>query len=173
MTAPSTIPIRDNERCERLVSAMNSGVLVLCDAGEPYAVPMNHSFRDGTLYFHCATAGRKLDFLRKNPRVVYVVSRHFGPPENLGTRADCHGKWESLILHGTARIPTDPAEAKEAFARFMEGQGRPGFEATPEILEETRAIVVTVERMTLRREPERKRPEFFEWVPPEGRGETR
>jgi nitroimidazol reductase NimA-like FMN-containing flavoprotein (pyridoxamine 5'-phosphate oxidase superfamily) len=37
--------------------------------GQPYIVPVCFGYDDGTLYFHSATAGRKLDVLRKNNAV--------------------------------------------------------------------------------------------------------
>lgn len=169
MAYPPPDPVRNDELCEKIVTGAATGVLVLCRGDEPYAVPMNHAYRDGRLYFHCADAGHKLDLLRANPKVVYVVSTYFGPSEKFVGSVNCHGKWESVLVYGTAAIPEDPATAGEAFARFMEGQGRPGFVATPEVLATTRAIVVTVDRMTVRREPVCKQVEFFEWGPRERR----
>lgn len=165
MTCPPPNPVRDNGLCERIVIGAATGVLVMSRGDEPYAVPMNHSFFEGRLYFHCAPEGMKLDFLRANPKVVYVVTTYFGPPEKYVGTANCHGKWESAIVYGTAAIPADDAAAGDAFVRFMDGQGRPGFVPTREILAGTRALVVTVDRMTVRREPERKMVEFYEWRP--------
>lgn len=45
--------------------------------GQPYVVPMNFGFtlapEQLTLVFHSASAGRKLDMLRANPRVSFCV----------------------------------------------------------------------------------------------------
>jgi len=43
--------------------------LGLCDDGIPYVVPMNFGYESGTVYFHCAPEGRKLEIIRKNPKV--------------------------------------------------------------------------------------------------------
>jgi len=41
----------------------------LVDGSEPYIVPMSFGYDGECFSFHCAPAGRKLDLLRRNPRV--------------------------------------------------------------------------------------------------------
>ncbi len=47
--------------------------LGLCDGGRPYVVPVSFGFDDGALYFHTAPDGRKIDIMRRNPRVCFEV----------------------------------------------------------------------------------------------------
>jgi len=51
--------------------------LAMCDEDMPYIVPLNfgYTLTDGvlTLYFHCAPEGRKVDILRRNPRVCFEM----------------------------------------------------------------------------------------------------
>lgn len=49
------------------------GHLALCDGDEPYVLPMNFGVSDGAIYFHCASEGRKLEILRKNPKGCFQV----------------------------------------------------------------------------------------------------
>ncbi len=71
-------------RAERAMGAEETDQLlrdgqfgVLCvggGAGIPYGVPLSYVFRDGIIYFHCATgAGVKLALLKENPRVCFTV----------------------------------------------------------------------------------------------------
>jgi nitroimidazol reductase NimA-like FMN-containing flavoprotein (pyridoxamine 5'-phosphate oxidase superfamily) len=50
----------------------------MSDGDTPYVVPLNfgYEYDEGkglTLYFHCATEGRKLDIMRKNPKVCFEM----------------------------------------------------------------------------------------------------
>ena len=43
----------------------------MADEAGPYIVPLNFGFSDDSLYFHSAHKGRKIDILKKNPRVCF------------------------------------------------------------------------------------------------------
>ena len=40
----------------------------------PYVLPMNYGYKDGVLYFHTATAGKKLEMIRLNPKVAFEIT---------------------------------------------------------------------------------------------------
>ncbi len=49
------------DECAELLARQKRGVLsVISPTGYPYALPLNHYFLDGKLYFHCATDGHKI-----------------------------------------------------------------------------------------------------------------
>jgi nitroimidazol reductase NimA-like FMN-containing flavoprotein (pyridoxamine 5'-phosphate oxidase superfamily) len=160
--------VLSNEECEKMIEGTYQGILVMCREREPYAVPMNHAYRAGRFTFHCAPTGEKLDLIRENPRVVYVINRYWGRPEDRARGLKCHGCWESVIARGSARVVEDREELREAFKSFMAYQGKASFEPSEKALLETRAIVVDVERMTARRENDKKETEFYVWEPPRG-----
>ena len=156
------VPKPNNAECERILDSYDVGVLVTCRDGEPYAVPMNQAYHDGKLYFHCATTGKKLDMIRANPRVSYVVSREIGDPAVAEESRMCHRDWESVIACGRARVVEDPDELRRAFLTF----GRhydPSFEFSHRALENTRAIIIEIDSMTARREVQRKAVEYWSW----------
>ena len=98
----------DRKECEMILSEADSGVLaVIGDGGRPYAVPVNHVYRDGKLFFHCAVSGHKLDAIRRNPNVSFcVVSRAEVLPAELAT------SYISVIAFGKARIASGEAELR-------------------------------------------------------------
>jgi uncharacterized protein len=85
---------------------------------QPYVVPLNFGYDGRTLYFHAAPAGRKLDMIRRNPRVCFEFDR----PGRL-TKTDDACSWsmtfESVIGFGIARLVDDPAGKAEALAWIM------------------------------------------------------
>ena len=56
------------------LAAQTEGRLATCNkAGQPYITPLNYLYRDGNIYFHCKTTGRKLDNIAENDRVCFCL----------------------------------------------------------------------------------------------------
>jgi nitroimidazol reductase NimA-like FMN-containing flavoprotein (pyridoxamine 5'-phosphate oxidase superfamily) len=41
--------------------------------GQPYGVPLNYTYKDNCIYFHCALKGHKIDNLDDNPKVSFCT----------------------------------------------------------------------------------------------------
>jgi len=66
--------------------------------GTPYGLPLSYCLLNGSLYFHCALAGHKLDNLAVNARVSFcVVGDTEVLPDKFATR------YESAIVFGSVR----------------------------------------------------------------------
>ncbi len=67
---------------KRLLNNANYVVLAMVHEGEPYVVPLNHVYdeEENVLFFHCASEGKKLTYMRENPRVwgLAVLDLGFG-----------------------------------------------------------------------------------------------
>lgn len=94
------------DECERILSNATSGVLALIgDGGYPYAVPLSHVYKDGSLYFHSAVVGHKIDALRNNPKCSYcVVDKDEVHPETFTTY------YRSVVAFGTVSVIEDREE---------------------------------------------------------------
>ncbi len=64
---------------EQILQEETVGYLGLSLKDEPYVLPLNYAYQDGVILFHCALAGRKLDYLRANPRICFTVARQSAP----------------------------------------------------------------------------------------------
>lgn len=108
--------------------------LGLADNNEPYVVPMNYGYElNGerlTLYFHCAKEGRKLEILRRNPRVCFEID--CGHTLVTGEDAcDYSYKYESVIGNGNAVFLEEHGEKNRALQKLMEHYaGHGGFSFT-------------------------------------------
>ena len=160
-------PVRNNAACEQVLEGTCTGTLVMCHDDVPYAVPLNHAFVEGKFYFHCGLRGRKIDMIKKNPAVVYVVNKYHGTPDEMPEDGRCHGSWQSLIAYGTARVIEDLEEKATAFRAFMACYGRPDYQMSEQARNETSAIVIAVTSMTVRSEMERGQTEYWLWLPGE------
>ena len=158
-------PQIDNRRCEEMIRGTYHGVLVMCAADKPYAVPLNHSFMNGRFYFHCAKKGRKLDVIRRNPHVSYVIKKYYGTEGDFKDSMRCNGQWESVIAYGRAHVVEGQQALKEAFRNFMACYDKPDYEPTDKVYDTTGAVIIDVDEMTARRESADGKTEFFMWKP--------
>lgn len=96
--------------CTDILTHASAGVLALADqSGQPYAVPLSYVYINGTLYFHSAKAGYKLDLIRENPRASFcVIADDHIVPERFTTY------YRSVIACGTVRLVDDDNEARHA-----------------------------------------------------------
>lgn len=86
------------EEARALLSAWRIGRLGCVDNGEPYVVPINYVFEDGSIYSH-SLPGRKIDAMRAHPRACLQVDE-----------IENDFEWRSVIAYGNfeeTRIPSD------------------------------------------------------------------
>lgn len=91
------------DRCSFGVAAISTS------EATPYCLPLSLVRVGESLYFHCAKAGRKLDLLRKNPRVCVTFVGNsqpaFLPEEDMYT-----DYFQSAMVVGTACEVTEDTE---------------------------------------------------------------
>jgi nitroimidazol reductase NimA-like FMN-containing flavoprotein (pyridoxamine 5'-phosphate oxidase superfamily) len=63
--------IKDKKKLVKVLNETNYVTLAFAKDNEPYVVSLSHSYDEeaGCLYIHCASEGKKLDFMRDNPIV--------------------------------------------------------------------------------------------------------
>lgn len=130
--------------------------LALVDGDEPYLVPMNYGYtmEEGklTLYLHGATKGRKLDLMRKNPKVFFemecdVQAFEGKVPCQYGT------SYASVMGRGLAVILEEPQEKIEAMKRFMKSQTGKEFEFDERLVSIVSLIRIDVQEYTAKQRP--------------------
>lgn len=63
--------IEDKIEIDSIIRSSTICHLALSEGDQPYVVPLNFGYEEGALYFHCAKEGRKIDIIRRNPRVCF------------------------------------------------------------------------------------------------------
>ena len=58
---------------ELLLERMPVGRLAVMTGDDPYMVSLNYLFLEGSIYFHSAQASRKIEALRADSRVCFLV----------------------------------------------------------------------------------------------------
>ena len=93
------------------------GYLALAKEGQPYLVPLNFLYEKGLIYFHCALQGRKIDYIKANPKGCFQTGEAGGLIS--GDNPCSHNySYRSVIVEGTVEEVVDPAE-KENILRLI------------------------------------------------------
>lgn len=122
--------------------------LAMVDDGEPYVLPMNFGYSDGALFLHCAAAGRKLDVLRKNPRVCFAVETDVAMLIDPEVACNGSARYRSVVGMGTAQIIEDPDAMARALDVLMAQAGGPTGPYPADSLRNMRIIRIDIESMT-------------------------
>ena len=103
--------ITDRERLWEILRSVDVCRVAFCGEGWPYIVPMNFGCLDGKLYFHCASAGTKLDLIKANPNVCFEVEANV---EIVPGNEACNWsvRYQSAIGFGRATIVEDLEEKR-------------------------------------------------------------
>lgn len=143
------------EECAEVLRRATSGVLGLHgDDGYPYTVPLSFVYQEGgaglgTIGFHCAKTGHKIDAIRRNGKVSFtVIDRDEVMPRERTT------KYRSVIVFGRARILEDEQEMRRVANAIGDKYSR-GFEElymreTEDTIREGRlcCVEITIDHMT-------------------------
>ena len=92
------------------------GVLSTISADQtPYGMPMTYIYDHGSLYFHGATAGHRMENLLQNPNACFtVVAQNQQSPGTFTTY------YRSAIAFGTITIVSDEIEKREALIKMLQ-----------------------------------------------------
>ncbi|MGD0449525.1 MAG: pyridoxamine 5'-phosphate oxidase family protein [Candidatus Bathyarchaeia archaeon] len=102
--------ITDCEELQQVLKSTKYVTVALCMENEPYLVSLSHGYDEdkNCLYFHCATEGKKLEFLRVNSRVWGQALLDFGVTE------DCDYAYTSVHFSGKMSLIEDLVEKQHA-----------------------------------------------------------
>ena len=149
--------IESRDEMERLLREEEIGHLGLSLEGKPYVVPLNYHYAGGKIWFHCGFKGKKLDYLKENPEVCFVVARQAGGVREHPGGNPCHVDSDSVICYGKARVLDDLDEREIALNAFNRRFRPDAADIAQERVKNCCVIEITISEMTGRQERERKR----------------
>ncbi|MBW2002078.1 MAG: pyridoxamine 5'-phosphate oxidase family protein [Deltaproteobacteria bacterium] len=121
--------------------------LALSDDNTPHIVPLSFGYKDKVLYFHGSQKGKKIDIIKKNPKVCFEFDVN---TEIVKAEDACHWsmKYQSVIGFGKAVLIEDTNEKRKALSIIMSQYSDGPFEFDDAILKKTFVIKVEIESMT-------------------------
>lgn len=139
--------IHDRAEIEEIIQQAEICHLAMVDGEEPYIVTMHHGWYKGSLYLHCASSGKKLDILGKNPAVCFTVLGGWATTPGLKA-CDWSARYRSVVGFGRAEILVS-AEDKRAGLDLIMARHAAGRHVYDEkALQAVTVIRVNVTRMT-------------------------
>ena len=122
----------------------------MVDGDEPYVVPMNYGYTYENEKL--ATTGRKLDIIRKNPKVFFEMECDLVPFD--GDVACKYGlSYSSLMGKGIATIIENSEEKQKALSILMKTQVDMDFEFNEKLASVVGIIKIEVSEFTAKHRP--------------------
>ncbi len=147
--------IKDKGEVEAVLAEAEVGRLGTCVDGQPYVVPLNFAYSEGSIFFHGAGEGMKMKDISKNPRVCFEVDiAEIKPADN---PCDYNYRYRSVVANGVARLLEGPEERLRGL-RIIVGKYAPGkgSDVTLERMERMKSLAVVeieIEEMVGKRSP--------------------
>ncbi|MCD7971983.1 MAG: pyridoxamine 5'-phosphate oxidase family protein [Candidatus Azobacteroides sp.] len=140
--------VLEEQETGNLVETGEYGILsTISSSGQPYGVPLSYVYAEGVLYFHCATEGEKLENIRYEPNVSFVI---VGKTEVL--EKSFTTKYESVIVFGMASIVEEEEEKINALMLLSKKYCSPAMEVAPlyirKSLDRTCIVKIKIEKIT-------------------------
>ena len=128
----------------------------MADGDEPYVVPMNYGYtyenEKLTLWLHGATVGKKLDIIRKNPKVFFEMECDLVPFD--GNVACNYGiSYSSVMGKGVATIVEDSEEKQKGLKVLMKTQVNKDFDFNEKLASVVAIIKIEVSEFTAKHRP--------------------
>lgn len=141
--------MKTSREMELLLEKMPVGRLGITTKNGPYVVPMNFLFFEGHIYLHSALSGRKMESLRADSRVCFLVDE-VGSQVLSQRGCGISQIYRSVLCFGRAKFVEDPIEKKAILERMVQKYVPPTF-PFPHVKEqnmETTAVVrIVIESM--------------------------
>lgn len=102
--------ITDSDVLKEVLKSTKYVTVALCMGDEPYLVSLSHGFDEtrNCLYFHCATEGKKLVYLKANSKVWGQAVLDYGVTD------ECDYAYKSVHFKGTMSLINDLTEKQHA-----------------------------------------------------------
>lgn len=135
---------------ESLLAEMPVGRLAVVTADGPYIVPVNYIFVEGCIYFHSALSGRKMEALRNDPRVCFLVDES-GPRVLWEQGCGISQIYRSVICFGRAEFVETTEEKRGVLEKMLDkyvpgGYPRPSM--TDQNIGNTAVVRIVIESMS-------------------------
>lgn len=114
--------VTDPQELENIIRSSPVCRIGLCEGDRPYVVPVCFGYEAGRIYIHTYPGGKKMEILRKNPKVCIEIDSGI---EHVPAESPCnHGmKYRSVIAFGTCRVLSGKKEKKNALQTILEHYG--------------------------------------------------
>ena len=108
--------ITDQEEIKSILTSTKYVTLAICKDNKPYLVTVSHGYNpdDNEIYFHCASKGKKIDYLKSNPLIWGQTLIDLGY-----ARGECNHHYKTVQFKGKVHFLTDINEKRKALVTMI------------------------------------------------------
>jgi uncharacterized protein len=142
--------IKTSREMEILLEQMPVGRLAVTTEDGPYIVAVNHLYFDGSIYFHSGLSGRKLEAIRADSRVCFLVDE-VGPQVLWEGGCGISQIYKSIICFGKAELVESQLEKRVILERMIQKYVPSSYPLTPMKdvnIEKTAVVRIVIESMS-------------------------
>ncbi len=142
--------MKTTQEMELLLERMPVGRMAVTTEDGPYIVPVNYLFFEGSIYFHSGLAGRKLDALRSDSRVCFMVDE-IGPQVVWEEGCGISQIYKSVVCFGKAEFVQEQVEKRRILERMVQKyvpSSYPSVLIKDQNLKKTAVVKIIIESMT-------------------------
>jgi len=136
--------ITDRNEIDEILSSTKVMHLALADGDSPFLVPVFYAYDGAAMYFHSASAGTKIEILKRNPKVCFEISIDQGVIES-DKACDFEAKHRTVIGFGKAGFIDDEVEKIQILNRIVGRFTDKKFDYPKENLRQTSVIRIEIE----------------------------
>ena len=144
--------VTDNRQIQSIIEQAKVVHIGMIDNDRPYVVPMQYGFvfADGqlTLYVHCAKEGRKLDIIKKNPRVFIELETEAAIISGGDIPCKYGSEYASVMGDGTVVVVEDVAEKIFGLRLLMKTQTGRDFDISEQMTKSVTVLRIDVPHVT-------------------------
>ncbi|MGI5074094.1 pyridoxamine 5'-phosphate oxidase family protein [Treponema vincentii] len=144
--------VTDNRQIQSIIEQAKVVHIGMIDNDRPYVVPMQYGFvfADGqlTLYVHCAKEGRKLDIIKKNPRVFIELETEAAIISGGDIPCKYGSEYASVMGDGTVVVVEDVAEKIFGLQLLMKTQTGRDFDISEQMTKSVTVLRIDVPHVT-------------------------
>ena len=115
------LEIVDDDAMKKILASTQYVTIALCKENEPYLVTLSHGYDadQNCIYFHCATEGKKLDYISANSKTwgQALIDEGFIDKE-------CSQHYSSVQFRGEVSFPSKTDEKLQALACMIRQQNK-------------------------------------------------
>lgn len=139
--------VTDLNRIEQMMREAEICRLGFVDVGQAYIVPMNFGYDDGILYFHGGSTGKKMELLRKNPKVSFEMESRLNL-NHYEEACRCDMQYACVMGTGIASEIKELATKKNALRVLMNQYQKKNWTFPDELVVKTSIIQVRIETLS-------------------------
>jgi len=135
---------------ELLLERTSVGRLAVTTEEGPYIVAVNYLFFEGSIYFHSGLSGRKIEALRADPRLCFLIDE-VGPQVLWEQGCGISQIYKSVVCFGKAEFVEDPVEKRGMLERMIRKYVPSNYPLPPmtdQNVEKTAVVRIIIESMS-------------------------